>query len=67
MLILRVLHCANDTNILSRKSKGLSNQSVKAPTTTNKILNPSLDYVGSEIRVKFGGDCLKQERLTFSH
>ena len=58
---------ANDTNILSLKSKGLSDQSIKAPTTTNKILNPLLDYVGSKIRVKFRGDCLKQERLTFNH
>ena len=49
------------------KSKGLSDQSIKAPTTPNKILNPSLDYVGSKIRVKFSGDCLKQERLTFNH
>ena len=54
---------ADDTNILSWKSKGLSDQSIKAPTTPNKILNPSLDYVGSKIRVKFSRDCLKQERL----
>ena len=49
---------ANDTNILSQKSKGLSDQSIKAPTTPNKTLNPSVDYVGSKIRVKFRGDCL---------
>ena len=42
-------------------------ESIKAPTTDNKMLNPSLDYVGSKIRVKFSGDCLKQERLTFNH
>ena len=45
----------------------MSNESIKAPTTTNKILNPSLDYVGSKIRVKFSGDCLKQEKITFNH
>ena len=45
----------------------MSDQSIKAPTTTNKILNPLLDYVGSKIRLKFRGDCLKQERLTFNH
>ena len=39
---------ANDSNILSSKSKGLPNESIKPPTTTNKILNPSLDYVGSK-------------------
>ena len=58
---------ANDTNILSWKSKGFSDQSIKAPTTFSKFLNPSLDYVASKIRVRFTGDCLKQERLTFNH
>ena len=58
---------ANDSNILSWKSKWLSNQSIKAPSTPNKLLNPSLDYVGSKIRVKFKRDCLKQERIKFTH
>ena len=58
---------ANDTNILSWKSKGLSDQSIKAPTTPNKVLNRSLDYAGSKIRVKLRGDCLKQEKITFNH
>ena len=26
-----------------------------------------MDYVGTEIRVKFSGDCLKQEKITFNH
>ena len=30
------------------------------------MLNPSLDYVGTKIRVKFNGDCLKQEKITFN-
>ena len=58
---------ANNSNIVSWKSKGLSNESIKPPTTSNKILNPSLDYVGTKIRVKFSGDCLKQEKITFNH
>ena len=29
------------------------------------MLNPSVDYVGTKIRVKFNGDCLKQEKITF--
>ena len=32
---------ANDSNILSWKSKELSDESIKAPTTSNKVLNPS--------------------------
>ena len=58
---------ANNSNILSRRSKGLSDQSIKAPTTSTKFLNPSLSYVGSKIRVRFTGDCLKQERFEFNH
>ena len=45
----------------------MSDQSIKTPTTPNKIFNLSLDYFGSKIRVKFNGDCLKQERFTFNH
>ena len=53
----------NDLNIFSWKSKGLSDQSIKAATRSNKILNPSLDHVANRLRLKFSGDCLKQERL----
>ena len=45
----------------------MSNESIKARTILNKILNPSLDYVGTKITVKFNGDCLKQEKITSSH
>ena len=45
----------------------MSDESIKAPTTSNKVLNPSLDFVGNKIRVKFRGDCLKQEIITFNH
>ena len=58
---------ANYTNILSWKSKGLPDQSIKAPTTFSKFLNPPLDHVGSKIRVRFTGDSLIQEKLIFNH
>ena len=45
----------------------MSDESIKSPTIDNKMLNPSLDYVGTKIRVKFIGDCLKQEKITFNH
>ena len=32
---------ANNSNILSWKSKGLSDESIKVPTTSNNLLNPS--------------------------
>ena len=45
----------------------MSDESIKPPTTSNKMLNPSLDFVGTKARVKFNGDCLKQEKITFNH
>ena len=45
----------------------MSDESIKPPTTSNKMLNPSVDYVGTKARVKFNGDCLKQEKITFNH
>ena len=56
----------NDTILLWR-SKGFSDQSNKATTTPNKLLNSSLDYVGSRLKVNFTGDSLKQERLDFRY
>ena len=31
------------------------------------MLNRSLNYVGTKIRVKFSGDCLRQEKIAFNH
>ena len=58
---------ANDSNILSWKSKRLSDESIKSPSTFKKVLNPSLDFVGTKGRVKFNGHYLKQEKITFNH
>ena len=57
----------NDSNILSWKSKGLFDESIKPPSTSNEMLNPSVNYVGTKARVKFNGDCLKQEKNSFDH
>ena len=35
--------------------------------TDNKMLNPSLDFVGTKARIRFNADCLKQEKIAFSH
>ena len=45
----------------------MSDESIKPPTTPNKVLNPLVDYVGTKIRVKFNGECLKQEKITLNH
>ena len=47
--------------------KRLSNESIKYLCTSNKMLNPSVDYVRTKARAKFNGDCLKQDKITFYH
>ena len=39
-------------HILSWTSKGLFNESIKPPSARNNLLTPSLNYVGTKIRVK---------------
>ena len=45
----------------------MSDESIKPPSTSNKMLNPSVNYVGTKARAKFNGDCLKQDKITFDH
>ena len=45
----------------------MSNESIKPPFATNNFLTPSLNYVGTKIRVKFSGSCLKQDKVTYTH
>ena len=49
------------------KSKGLSSESFKAIFTSDNSLNPTLKYYGTRIRVKFTGDCLNQQKITYNH
>ena len=53
--------------VLSWQSKGLSNESIKPPTTSTNSLNPRLSYSDTKIKVKFTGSCLKQPKFTFTH
>ena len=45
--------------VSSWKSKGLSSESIKPPTTSDNSLAPTLNYYGTKTRVKFTGSCLK--------
>ena len=49
----------NDVYVLSWKSKGLSAESIKRPTTSDNSLTPKLNYYGTKTRVKFTRSCLK--------
>ena len=53
--------------VLSWQSKGLSNESIKPPTTTNNSLTPELNYYGTKTKIKFTGSCLKQSNHIFTH
>ena len=53
--------------VLSWQSKGISNERIKPPTTSNNSLNPRLSYNDTKIKVQFIGSCLKQPKFTFIH
>ena len=49
--------------VSSWKSKGLSSQSIKPPTTSDNSLTLAIYYYGTNTRVKFTGSCLKQPKI----
>ena len=57
----------NTDYVSSWKSKGLSTESIKPPTTSNNSLTPGLNYYGTKTRVKFPGSCLKQPKISYTH
>ena len=57
----------NGDHISAWKSKGFSDESIKPPATSNNSLASSLNYIRAKTRVKFEGDCLKQDKITFTH
>ena len=44
-----------------------SDESNKPPSTSNNILNPLLNYVGTKMRVELKESCLKQDKISFNH
>ena len=57
----------NDVYVLSWKSKVLSAESIKPPTTSDNSLTPKLNYYGTKTRVKFTRSCLKQTKISYTH
>ena len=54
--------------VLSLKYKGLSAETIKPPSTSDNSLTPALSYDrASNIRAKFTGSCLKQDKVIFNH
>ena len=51
----------NTDYVSSWKSKRLSAESIKPPTTSDNSLTPIVSYYGTKTGVKFTGSCLKQK------
>ena len=58
---------ANTDYVSSWKSKGLSAESIKPPTTSDNSLTPALSYYGTKTRVRLTGSCLKQSTISYNH
>ena len=57
----------NNDYVSSWKSKGLSAESIKPPTTSDNSLTPALDFCGIKTRVKLTVSCLKQLKISYTH
>ena len=59
---------ANTKYISLWKSKGLSNETIKLPATSDNSPSPLIDYFDNKIRLKFNGGCLKQQnKPSYTH
>ena len=58
----------SNTKYLSEwKSKGLFDESLKLPPTSDNSLAPLIDYYGCNIRVKFNGSILRKPKVSYTH
>ena len=57
----------NTDYISSWKSRGLSAESIKPPTTSDNSFIPALNYYGTKTRIKFTGSCLKQSKISYTY
>ena len=67
--IVRYFKFINNTDYnLSWKSKELSAEAIKPPTTSDNSLIPTINnYYSSKVRVKFTGSCFKQSVTSYTH
>ena len=49
------------------QSKGLSDKTIKPPTTSDYKCNLKLSYFGTKTKLDFRRCCLKQDKITFNH
>ena len=53
--------------VSSWQSKGISNENIKPPTTSDNSLTLELNYYGTKTRVKFTRSCFKQSSHIYTH
>ena len=58
---------ANTDYVSWWKSKGLSAETIKPPSTSDNSLTPGVSYYDTKTRVKFTGCCLKQPKVSYTH
>ena len=58
---------ANTKLISEWKSKGLSDESIKPLTSSDNTFTREIEYYGTKARVKFGGSCLKQSKISYNY
>ena len=57
---------ANTKYISSWKSKGLSDETIKSPATSDNSLTQLIDHLRNKIRVKFNGSILRQSKVSYT-
>ena len=57
----------NTDYVSSWKSKGLSDKTIKPPSTSDKSLTSALNYYSTKTRVEFTGTCLQQPKVSYTH
>ena len=64
----RYFKVVNNTKYISLcQSKGLSDETIKPPTTPDNSLTLMIDYLGNKMRVKFTGSILRQPNISCTH
>ena len=47
--------------------KGLSDESINPPGTSDSSFAPPLNYIGFSLRKRLDCQCLKEDQVTFNH
>ena len=58
---------ANADYVSSWKSKELSDQTIKPPSTADNSLTALVSHYGTKMKVQFSGSCLKQPKTSYTH